>query len=71
MAEQAAMVSRAEHNLNEEYATLCKSRQDSDSVLRSEIEEMGQERDRLRMEFMTATKHARALNRQLMDKMMK
>ena len=50
---------------------LCKSIHDSDSVLRSEIEEMGQERDRLRMEFVIATKHAGALKRQLMDKMMK
>ena len=68
VAEQAALISRAEHNLNEEYAKLCKSRQDSDSALRNEIEERSPERDRLRIEFLTATKDAGAMSRQLLDK---
>ena len=62
VAEQAASISRAEHNLNEEYAKLCKSKQDSDSTLRSEVEEMSQECDKLRIEFLTAAKNAGTLN---------
>ena len=68
VAEKAALISPAEHNLNEECVRLCKSRRDSDSTLRTEVEKMSHERDRLRIEFMTATKDAGAMNRQLMDK---
>ena len=68
VAEQAALVPRAEHNLNEEYAMLCKTRQDSDSILRNEVEELTQERNKLRVEFLTVIKDAGAMNRQLLDK---
>ena len=56
VAEQVALVSRAEHNLNEEYAVLCRNKQDSDTLLRREVEEMGQERGKLRVELLAATK---------------
>ena len=68
VAEQVAMVSRAEHNLNEERATFYRGRQDSDVFMRNEIEEMKQEHGRLRIELMAASKDAGALNRQLMEK---
>ena len=56
VAEKVALLSRAEHQLNEEYSMLCRSKQDSDIALRREIEELGQERGKLRVELMTASR---------------
>ena len=43
-AEQVAMISRDERNINEERAMLYRSQHDSDSHMRREVEEMNQER---------------------------
>ena len=62
VAEQVALLSRAEHQLNEEYSTLRRSKQDSDIALRREIEELGQERGKLRVELMTASRDTGAMH---------
>ena len=56
IAVQVAMISRAEHNVNEERAMLCRSQQDSDITLRTEMEEMSQDRSKLRVELLEASK---------------
>ena len=56
IAEQVAMISRAEHNVNEERAMLCRSQQDSDITMRREMEEMSRDRSKLRVELLEASK---------------
>ena len=50
------MISRAEHNINEERAMLYRSQHESDSHMRKEVEEMSQDRGRLRLELFSASK---------------
>ena len=56
IAEQVAMISRAEHKVNEEHAMLCRSQQDSDITMRREMEEMSQDRSKLRVELLEASR---------------
>ena len=56
IAEQVAMISRAEHNVNEERAMLCRSQQDSYITMRREMEEMSRYRSKLRVELLEASK---------------
>ena len=56
IAEQVALISRAEHNINEERAMLYRSQHESDSHMRKEVEEMRQERGKLRLELSSASK---------------
>ena len=65
VAEQVAMVSRAEHNLNEERATLYRNKQDSDVFLRKDMEEINQERGKLRAELLAATKDSGVMRNEI------
>ena len=56
IAEQVAMISRAEHNVNEERAMLCRNQQDSDITMRREMEEISQDRNKLRVELLEVSK---------------
>ena len=56
IAEQVALISRAEHNINDERAMLYRSQHESDSHMRREVEEMCQERGKLRLELSSASK---------------
>ena len=68
IAEQVALISRAEHNINEERAMLYRSQHESDNHLRREIEEMCQERGNLRFELSSAAKDS-AIMRSEIDEM--
>ena len=59
------MISRAEHNLNEERATLYRNKQDSDVFLRKEMEEINQERGKLRAELLAATKDSGVMRNEI------
>ena len=68
IAEQVALISRAEHTINEERAMLYRSQHESDNHMRREVEEMCQERGKLRLELSSASKDS-GITRSEIDEM--
>ena len=68
VGEQAALVSHAEHRVNEEHAAIYHHKQVQDQEVQQELERLRKECTKNRIEFLDATKDAGALRRELMRK---
>ena len=66
--EQAARISHAEQKVNEEYAFMCQAKQNADTAMRQEIDQLAGERNTSYLKFMEETKEAGALRRELLRK---
>ena len=54
--------------MNEEYAFMCQAKQNADTALRQEIDQLVSERNRSHLEFMEETKEAGVLRKELLRK---